>query len=109
MSSSADQPIDWLAPWRPLVPGEEALAGELEREVGPRHPLTGCRTVAVARRSDNDDVLFALPGGEPPLAVVHLTWSGRTERSPEWPETTFYAGWEDWVERCMIPVHRGAA
>jgi hypothetical protein len=33
--------------------------------------------VAVARRVDQDDVLFWLPAGPTLLAVVHLTYSGR--------------------------------
>jgi hypothetical protein len=106
MSQPDQTPDQWLAPWRPLRPGEEALGEELRREIGPRHPFFGREAIAVARRDDNDDVLFALPDSEFLLAVVHLTWSGRTEGSPEWPETTFYTGWPDWIERCMLPSCR---
>ena len=74
--------IDWLTPWEPT---EASLHVELEREVGPDHPLQGRRAVAVARRRDQDDVLFWLPDGPAYLAVVHLTWTGQRERSPAWP------------------------
>ena len=78
---------------------------ELEREVGDAHPLSGRRAVSVGRRDDCDDVLFFLPDSPQPLAVVHLTWSGRRESRPEWPHTTFYSSVEDWVERRMRPDH----
>lgn len=51
--------------------------------------------------------LFFLPDNPLPLAVVHLTWAGRREKNPEWPQTTFYASLDDWVERCMKPDHLG--
>ena len=95
--------LQWLDPWYPVsLPGIEA---ELENEVGPAHPLFGRKAVCVGRRDDRDDVLFFLPSNSPPLAVVHLTWSRRTEENPVWPHTTFYSSLSDWVERCMKPDH----
>jgi hypothetical protein len=91
--------VVWLPPWAPCAPG---LEGELAREVGPRHPLAELAAVAVARRSDTDDVLFFLPNAPSPLAVVHLTWSSTREPSP-WPATTFYTSLEDWIEHRMQP------
>jgi len=96
------QNLTWLEPWHPVAAGLEA---ELEREVGEGHPLFGREAVAVGRRFDCDDVLFYLPGGGPPLAVVHLTWAGRREKSPEFPQTEFYGSVNDWVERRMRPDH----
>ena len=94
--------IEWLSPWEATEPGLET---ELEREVGRGHTLSGVRAVAVGRRVDNDDVLFWLPQGPAQLAVVHLTWTGRRERSPQWPATTLYASVAEWRERCMVPDH----
>jgi hypothetical protein len=102
--------VEWLDPWQPAAPG---LERELAREVGRGHALAGRRAVAVARRIDNDDVLFYLPDGPTPLAVVHLTWTGRRERKPEWPYTVLYHSVADFVERRMRPEawprpdHRG--
>ena len=92
----------FLEPWRQAVPGLEA---ELKNEVGESHPLFGKKAISVARRKDSDDVLFLLLDHPSPLAVVHLTWTGRQERSSSWPQTTFYTSLQDWVERCMKPDH----
>lgn len=94
--------IQWLEPWRPTSSGLEA---ELEKEISPRHPLSGQRAVSVGRRDDCDDVLFFLPDYPYPLAVVHLTWTGEREKNPEWPHTTFYSSLDDWMVRCMKPDH----
>ena len=96
--------LDWLAPWRPATQGAH-LEAELEREVGPGHPLHGVRAVAVGRRLDSDDVLFFIPGPQARLVVVHLTWKGGREADPSSPETIFYKSPEEWVERCMRPSH----
>ena len=55
--------------------------------MSPAHVLYGCRARAIARRADNDDVLFSIDRSDTPLALVHLTWSGRQEADPSWPYT----------------------
>ena len=97
-------PAQWLTPWRAVAAGN-GLAAELAREVGPGHPLAGVAAVAVGLHIACDDVLFALPPPYPPLAVVHLVWSGRQESDPHWPGTLFYQGWADWITHCMEPDH----
>ncbi len=94
--------VVWLLPWQPVAPGLEL---ELAKEVGTQHPLYQQKAVAVARRLDNDDVLFVLPENTLPLAVVHLTWKGSPEASPQWPSTVFYPSLTDWVENCMKVDH----
>ena len=94
--------LQWLEPWRPTAAGLEA---ELEKEVGPAHPLFGRQAISVGRRDDRDDVLFFLPDNPYPLAVVHLTWAAIRENSPEWPHTTFYSSLDEWAERCMKQDH----
>lgn len=94
--------IIWLEPWQPTSPGLEV---ELKREAGETHPLFGHEAVAVGRRFDCDDVIFYLPNNVFPLAVVHLTWSGKIEESAEFPWTVLYSSVEDWVERCMKVDH----
>jgi hypothetical protein len=77
-------------PWIEVTPeAARALEAELAREVGGRHPLWGCRATALARRSDRDDVLFAIEG-ETQVALVHLSYAGPSE-SPDWPAVTFHA------------------
>jgi hypothetical protein len=82
-------------PWT-AVPPEAArqLEAELAREVGPGHSLWGRRATALARRTDHDDVVFAIDG-ESRVAVVHLTYAGRRESSPDWPAVTFHASIQD--------------
>ena len=94
--------LQWLEPWRAVVSGLEV---ELKNEIGDGHPLYGQKAISVARRFDSDDVLFLLLEHSSPLAVVHLTWTSRTEKNRNWPQTTLYASMDDFVERCMKPDH----
>lgn len=96
---------DWLLPWQPIDREDErnGLFAELQREVDSTHPLKGLAATAVARRQDNDDVLFILADGR--LAVVHLTWRGKQDRSP-FPWTDLYATAEAFVQGRMTPDHR---
>jgi hypothetical protein len=90
----ADQLV-FSDPWWDLRGGEDqearmrqAVAEELGREAGGGHPLAGTEVAVVARCTACDDVVVKLPDERP--AVVHLTWSGRVERSP-WPRTAIFA------------------
>jgi hypothetical protein len=94
--------LQWLEPWHPAPSG---LESELEKEISPKHPLFGLKAISIGRRNDCDDVLFFLPDNSYPLAVVHLTWTGKRETNPEWPHTTFYSSLDDWIARCMKPDH----
>lgn len=90
MSGNGGEPgrTNWQAPWHPVTGADaSALEAELGLELGPQHLLQGVRVTAVARRSDCDDVLFALKGAPAPFAVVHLTWSGYPETDRRWPWT----------------------
>ena len=97
--------IDWREPWAPAGKFAVNLEDELRRELGSKHPLHGLPAVAFARRTDADDVLFALSGSEAPLAVVHLTWSGGNEPDGRWPTFILFKDQADWIERGMIPDH----
>ena len=66
-------------------------------EFNPRHPFHAVKARAVAKRDDCDDVLFELSGHESLLAVVHLTWSQRSETIPTHPNTTLFASWAEWI------------
>ncbi len=77
-------------------PSALIFASELEREVGPGHPLFGRPLSVVARAWPQDDVVVAC--GED-VALIHLTWTGRRE-APPWPVTTFLATAEA-LESCI--------
>ena len=98
--------IEWLKPWERLQDSGEAFVKELQKELPSDHALHGVAVVAVARRIDCDDVLFATADPSKQLAVVHLTWASRSERDARWPFTTLFHDWQDWVERCLLHDHR---
>lgn len=97
-------PDDFLfrAPWQRT---SQPLHEELARETSPPHPLHGVAARAVARRQDNDDVLFELYASNAPadFAVVHLTWSGHPDQFPEFPGTELYPTFTAWVAERMAP------
>ena|SRR5713101_4632331 len=84
----------WLEPWHAVAGGVEEF--ELAKEVSTAHPLFGVKAIAVARRNDNDDVLFFLPGQERDLAIVHLTY--HNENRAEWPHTRFFDSFAEFEE-----------
>ena len=78
--------MKFQSPWRACAELEATkLREELRRETSPEHPLFERVLVAVARREDNDDVLFQAQTAEFAYAVVHLTWSANPELSSDWP------------------------
>jgi hypothetical protein len=88
-----------LSPWKTPDPDPVGLVLELTREVGPDHPLYSKPVKPLALASDRDDVLFEVTEGTMRrYAVVHLTWSGRMERTSTWPETQFFDSLTQWLE-----------
>jgi hypothetical protein len=75
----------------------DLLLAELDREVGPGHPLHGRKWTLVARALPQDEVLIT---SDDDVALVHLTWSRKRE-TPPWPATTFLgsaAEFESFIE-----------
>ncbi|MBF9127988.1 hypothetical protein I0C86_03100 [Plantactinospora sp. S1510] len=80
-------------PWRDLHgPGDaerlqvQAVTQELLRELSPGHALYGVAFTVVGRSDARDDVLLRFGGR---WALVHLTWSGKSEVAP-WPTCTTF-------------------
>jgi hypothetical protein len=73
---------------------QRGLAAELARELAPAHELFGVPASAIARRLDQDDVLFALTDGTGRVAEVHLTWKANDQ--PPWPHAIIFATLEHW-------------
>ncbi len=90
--------------WTFVGESAQSLELELSKELAAGHPLFGHRVRAVARRIDNDEVLFEVDSPNYPYAMVHLTWSGKPESDPTWPSTQLFPAWEDWVERRAEPM-----
>jgi hypothetical protein len=95
-----------LKPWT-LIDRERAvlLEAELAREMRPDHPLAGVPCEAVAMSTMTDDVLFITDSADGPLALVHLTWSGKPDQFPNYPSTCFYPEWESFRNEEMLPMH----
>ncbi|MGD6976656.1 hypothetical protein [Bacillus altitudinis] len=61
----------------------EFLNDELKKEVHPNHILYGKKAIAVAKREDNDDVVYWISELKK-FALVHLTYSA--ENSNQYPK-----------------------
>ena len=98
--------IQWREPWVEVTDGSlrRNLERELQRELAPAHRLFGHSAEAVARRIDQDDVLFSINKGRE-FAVVHLTWTTSPPDSPPWPSARVFANADEFVQRCLIPDH----
>ncbi|HHB2103583.1 TPA: hypothetical protein ACOQ5I_002762 [Bacillus cereus] len=75
-------------PWW-VIPNNlaEVLNNELNRELSTKHILYGKKAVAVAKREDNDDVIYWIIELEK-YAIVHLTYTNET--SSEYPKTQLF-------------------
>ncbi len=90
MSSRPELPIEWREPWNSLAETERAgLQQELEREIGPRHPLWKTGFLAIGRRGNCDDVAVQLANKS--FAIVHLIWHGQIDPIPDrYPSTHLF-------------------
>ena len=99
--------IDWLEPWWSTAEFDEEFHSlfkcQLEREIGPDHPLYGLDTRLVGR-GNGDDALFAILDDSGRYAVVHLTWASHVESMP-WPVTEIYPSLVAFVAERMNPEH----
>jgi hypothetical protein len=89
---------EWPFPFSSFLHTTEKplMEAELRRELKPGNPLFGLPVAAVARRYDQDDVLFELLDGSGRVAQVHLTWVGESERPP-WPGTKLFESLTKWA------------
>jgi hypothetical protein len=96
--------LAYLEPWKSVpVERRAQIEAELARELHPKHALAGRTLRVVAARCDCDDVLCEVAGLG--YAVVHVTWSGLREQSPQWPTTEIFSSPEDWQEQGMRRDH----
>lgn len=97
---------DSEGPWWSLRSDAElarAIEQQLLAELPRGHVLNGMPAVAIAKRQDDDDVLFDLSDGR--FAVVHLGWSERPETDAAYPRTTVYATWDEVEQRMASDQH----
>lgn len=93
-----------LPPW---TFDTEELSAQLAREIGRDHILYGKDLKTLAKRQDNDDVLFAVFGTDFKYAKVHLTWSKTSHTDTRWPATQCYKDWTDVYENLLVVDHEG--
>jgi hypothetical protein len=98
--------MQFLEPWTAVGEFASNLVAELEREVIEGHVLFGKDVVAIAQRTDSDDVLFRMEDGSG-YAVVHLTWNGEPEHSSKWPEAKLFSTLDEWLADGMERDHQG--
>ncbi len=100
--------IEWLEPWWPVDEWtdeqRESFEKQLQREVGPTHPLYGVPMRIVARDGSSDNTLFEILDGAGRYAVVHLTWSPSQEKMP-WPGTEIHDSLTAFAENTMHEDH----
>ena len=95
------------APWIAVDDSEgQRFEDEYAAEIAKGHPLYGVPAKAIARRTDSGDVLFRLLRHLCDYAVVHLTWSGREELSPDLPRLELYVDDQDLTETRIVPDHQ---
>lgn len=78
----------------------ENLSMQLQVELNNNHFLKGELTKTIARRQDNDDVLFEIINGK--YAIVHLTWQKLSHENTLFPLTEIYENWQDVYDRILI-------
>jgi hypothetical protein len=94
--------IKWRGFWKGLQSDAETLGlqRELEKEVGPKHPLWGRQPKVIGRCTGNDDIVVRL--SDDSFATVHLVWHGKIDSHPEkYPWTEFYSSASD-LEKVMF-------
>jgi len=96
--------IEFLTPWESIDEHSAAFERELRLELTRNHVLWDVEVRAIARRCDNDDVLFQVRTDRR-VAAVHLTWSSKPEVE-NFPWTQLYDSLDAWVREGMLPEHR---
>lgn len=94
----------WDKPWHLVNPDMAASAeAQLCAEIGPQHILFNLKeeAVAIAKRQDQDDVLYALDDGR--FAIVHLTYSLKPEPNPNYPDTQIFSAYQDFLDDALYP------
>jgi hypothetical protein len=78
------------------------LTGQLSKELSDSHILFAKSLKTIARRQDNDDVLFQIENDDFKYAVVHLTWSKEKQTDIRWPATKLYKNWDDLYKNRLL-------
>ena len=92
-----DNTIELPEPWHWT---DLDLTDQLKKEIRIDHILYNKSVKTIARRQDNDDVLFELADNK--FAVVHLTWQQSTSTHKDFPSTIIYNNWQEVFDRIIV-------
>ena len=79
--------IKYKNPWYET---DQDLTQQLRLEIASNHVLANKRVKTLARRGDNDDVLYRIDDDDLKYAIVHLTWKQSKHSGLEWPRTRLF-------------------
>lgn len=96
--------LHYLKPWHP---DKTDLTVQLHREISKKHILYNKPVRTIARRQDNDDVLFEVDNADFKYALVHLTWTQKTLEDSKYPRTETYKSWQEAYENRIVIDHQG--
>lgn len=99
----SEDKLHCLPPWHFA---DTELSNQLEREINPNHILYNKNVKTIARRQDNDDVLFEVLNADFKYAKVHLTWSQEVLADSEYPSTKTYKDLKDVYENLIVPDNK---
>lgn len=97
--------IKWQDPW--YAHSSNEIDKTLKSNLPAGHVLFGEEVRSVARRKDNDDVLFYLPGNDVQFAIVHLTYSKETD--PKFPHTVLLSTIEELRAKIVADIEEFSA
>lgn len=73
----------------------QSLTEQLQKELNSKHLLYGKQAKTIARRQDNDDILFQLLNCDYDYAIAHLTWSENSLADGKYPKMILYKDWQN--------------
>ncbi|UII32320.1 hypothetical protein LVD17_00515 [Fulvivirga ulvae] len=91
--------MKFLKPWHDT---DENLEVQLRKEISVGHILYGKEVKTIARRQDNDDVLFKVADTDFQYAMVHLTWSSKSNPDSTYPLTRTFKDADEVFERLIL-------
>ena len=94
--------IKFLKPWHAT---DENLAVQLNKEISTDHILYGKEVKTIARRQDNDDVLFKVTDPDFQYVMVHLTWSSKRHSNSDYPLTRTFKDVDEVYEKLILVDH----
>lgn len=84
--------IKYKNPWYET---NQDLTQQLKIEIAANHILADKKVKTMARRDDNDDVLYKILDKDFSYAIVHLTWKQTKHNDPKWPRTRIFKNLEE--------------